>query len=392
MFNHILMRFKNKFLTMIAAIFILSCNDEKKEEQPTAISYALPAAVEINPELKSKLNSVCTEWYNQILKKSGFCGGILVSQHGNTIFEKYEGRVNLNNAELINNQTPLHIASVSKTFTAMAVLKLCQDKLLNLDDPFSKYFNEFDYPGVTIKTLLNHRSGLPNYVYFMEELGWDKKKYVSNQDVLNTLIQQKNKLTKTELPNRRFCYCNTNYVLLALLIEKITQTPFSEHLKKTIFDPLQMNHSFVYSDKDSSKANPSFDPQGRQAAFINMDKVVGDKNVFSTPEDLLKWDRLLTTKQYLNDSMLKQAYTPYSNEHTGIRNYGLGWRMYNYPDGYKIIYHNGWWHGSNAVFIRLIKEDATIIVIGNKYNSNIYKARDLISLFIQHDVNVNEND
>jgi CubicO group peptidase (beta-lactamase class C family) len=226
----------------------------------------------------------------------------------------------------------------------------------------------------------------------MDELGWDKKKYVSNQDVLDVLIQQKNQLQKIEAPNRRFCYCNTNYVLLALLIEKITNTPFSEHIKKTIFVPLQMNHSFVYSDADSSKANPSFDPQGRQAAFINLDKVVGDKNIFSTPEDLLKWDRLLTTKQYLNDSMLQQAYQPYSNEHEGIRNYGLGWRMYNYPDGYKIIYHNGWWHGSNAVFIRLIKEDATIIVIGNKYNRNIYKARDLISLFIQHNVDVNEND
>ena len=386
------MNFKNKFLSVITSFFLLSCNSTKKEDQPINISYALPPSVEINPALKSKLNAVCSEWYNQILKKSGFSGGILVSQHGNTIFEKYEGRVHLNSNDSINNQTSLHIASVSKTFTAMAVLKLCQDKILNLDDPLSKYFNQFNYPGVTIRTLLNHRSGLPNYVYFMDELGWNKKKYVSNQDVLNALIQQKNQLQRIEAPNRRFCYCNTNYVLLALLIEKITNTPFSQHIKKTIFDPLQMNQSFVYSDADSSKVNPSFDPQWRQAAFINLDKVVGDKNVFSTPEDLLKWDRLLSSKLYLNDSMLQQAYQPYSNEHAGIRNYGLGWRMYNYPDGYKIIYHNGWWHGSNAVFIRLIKEDATIIVIGNKYNSNIYKARDLISLFIQHNVDVKEND
>jgi CubicO group peptidase (beta-lactamase class C family) len=386
------MNFKNKFLSVITTIYLLSCNSTKKEEQPINISYTLPASVEMNPELKSKLNTNCSEWYNRVLKKSGFSGGILVSQHGNTIFEKYEGRKHLNSNDSINNETSFHIASVSKTFTAMAILKLCQDKLLNLDDPFSKYFEKFNYPGITIRTLLNHRSGLPNYVYFMDELGWDKKKYVSNQDVLDVLIQQKNRLQKIEVPNRRFCYCNTNYVLLALLIEKITNTPFSEHIKKTIFVPLQMNHSFVYSDADSSKANPSFDPQGRQAAFINLDKVVGDKNIFSTPEDLLKWDRLLTTKQYLNDSMMQQAYQPYSNEHEGIRNYGLGWRMYNYPDGYKIIYHNGWWHGSNAVFIRLIKEDATIIVIGNKYNRNIYKARDLISLFIQQNVDVNEND
>jgi len=385
------MNFKNKFLFAITVFFMLSCNSAKKEEKPVTINYALPVSIEMNPELKSKLSSICSEWFNQILKKSGFSGGILVSQHGNTIFEKYEGRVHLNSNDSINNQTSLHIASVSKTFTAMAVLKLCQDKLLNLDDPLSKYFNQFNYPGVTIRTLLNHRSGLPNYVYFMDELGW-KKKIVTNQDVLNTLINQKSKLKKIESPDRKFTYCNTNYVLLALLVEKITHTPFAEYIKKTIFNPLQMNHSFVYTDADSSKTNPSFDAQGKQAAFINLDKVVGDKNVFSTPEDLLKWDRLLSSKQYLNDSMLQQAYQPYSNEKEGIRNYGLGWRMFNYPDGYKIIYHNGWWHGNNAVFIRLIKEDATIILIGNKYNKKIYSARNLAILFIEHKIDFKDEE
>ncbi|MCX6292859.1 MAG: serine hydrolase, partial [Sphingobacteriales bacterium] len=263
--------------------------------------------------------------------------------------------------------------------------------LLNLDDPFSKYFNQFNYPGVTIITLLNHRSGLPNYVYFMDELGW-KKKTVTNQDVLNTLIQQKNKLKNLNPPNRKFAYCNTNYVLLALLIEKITQTPFAEHLKKTIFIPLEMNHSFVYTDADSSKTTPSFDAKGKQTAFINLDKVVGDKNVFSTPEDLLKWDRILSSKQYLNDSMLQQAYQPYSHEKEGIRNYGLGWRMFNYPDGYKIIYHNGWWHGNNVVFMRLLKEDATIILIGNKFNKKIYSAREISTFFIQNKIEFKDED
>ena len=109
--------------------------------------------------------------------------------------------------------------------------------------------------------------------------------------------------------------------------------------------------------------------------------VYGDKNIYSTPEDLLKWDRLLTSNLFLSKETIEESYKPYSNEKSGIRNYGLGWRMYNFPNGYKIIYHNGWWHGSNAVFIRLIKEDATIIVIGNKFNKCIYKAKELIGLF-----------
>jgi CubicO group peptidase (beta-lactamase class C family) len=145
-----------------------------------------------------------------------------------------------------------------------------------------------------------------------------------------------------------------------------------------------MDDSFVYTDMDSIKATPSYDWRQQTAVFMNLDKVYGDKNIFSTPRDLLKWDRLLYTNQFLQDSILNQAYQPYSNERAGIRNYGLGWRMYDYPNGYKIIYHNGWWHGSNAVFIRLIKEDATIILIGNQYNRNIYRARDLIGAFVEH--------
>lgn len=377
------------FVIAFSLLFLFACKLGNSENNKT--KYNISNDAQIDTLLKKNIQSACAVWYDTVLKKSGFSGGILVAQHGNVIFEKYEGKVHLNKNETLNNQTSLHIASVSKTFTAMAVLKLCQDKLLNLDDPLSKYFNQFNYPGVTIRTLLNHRSGLPNYVYFMDELGW-KKKTVTNQDVLNTLIQQKNKLKKIESPNRKFNYCNTNYVLLALLIEKITQTTFSEHLKKTIFIPLDMNHSFVYTDADSSKTNPSFDVKGKQAAFINLDKVVGDKNIFSTPQDLLKWDRLLSSKQYLNDSMLKQAYQPYSNEKEGIRNYGLGWRMFNYPDGYKIIYHNGWWHGNNAVFMRLIKEDATIILIGNKFNKKIYSAREISTFFIQNKIEFKDED
>jgi CubicO group peptidase (beta-lactamase class C family) len=377
------------FIIVFSGLFLFACNLGNSENNNT--KYNINDDAQMDTMLKKNIQSACTVWYDTVLKKSGFSGGILIAQHGKVIFEKYTGRVHLNKDDSINNQTSLHIASVSKTFTAMAVLKLCQDKLLNLDDPFTKYFNKFNYPGVTIRTLLNHRSGIPNYVHFMDKLGW-KKKTVTNQDVLNTLILQKNIIKKIESPNRKFNYSNTNYVLLALLIEKITQTPFAEHLKKTIFIPLEMNHSFVYTDADSSKTNPSFDEKGIQAAFINLDKVVGDKNVFSTPEDLLKWDRLLSSKQYLNDSMLQQAYQPYSHEKEGIRNYGLGWRMYNYPDGYKIIYHNGWWHGNNAVFMRLLKEDATIILIGNKFNKKIYSAREISTFFIKNKIEFKDED
>ena len=381
---------------MALLISISGCHSNKDQNQQqkdsASIAYQLPNPTPISTDSAARYNSVCNYWFDSFLKNSRFNGGMIVAKHGTVVFEKYQGTGHLNSNDVVNENTPFHIASVSKTFTAMAVLKLWQDKKINIDDEFSKYFPDFNYPGVTIRCLLNHRSGLPNYVYFMDESGWDTKQYATNQDVYNYLVQKKSILKNIGQPNKYFCYCNTNYALLALLIEKVSRTSYPEHLKKTIFEPLQMKNTFVFTSADSSKTTPSYDWRGFQAAFIDMDKVYGDKNIFSTPRDILKWDRLLASGQYLNKETLEAAYTPYSHERGGIRNYGLGWRMYAFPDGYKIIYHNGWWHGNNASFIRLPKEDATIIVLGNKYNSSIYKAKYLIGLFSTKDAGKEEEE
>ena len=370
-------------------LFITSCNFSTK--QNASLLYDIPKPTPIDTNYFHFLNSNCENWYQHYFNGNQFNGGIVVAKSGNIVFEKYNGVAHLGKSDTINSTTPFHIASTSKTFTAMAVLKLFENKLLNLDDQFSRFFPEFNYPGITIRMLLNHRSGLPNYVYFFDELKWDKKKFITNQDVLNSLINNKS-LLKVNPPGMHFAYCNTNYVLLALLIEKITKTSYPSFIRKTIFEPSGMKNTFVYTDADSAKTNPSYDWKNQEQAFINLDKVYGDKNIFSTPRDLLIWDRLLISNQFLKASTLAEAYRPYSNEKNGIKNYGLGWRMYLLPNSNKIIYHNGWWHGSNAVFIRLIKEDATIIVIGNKFNKNIYKAKELVSLFINNYKDENEEE
>jgi len=263
----------------------------------------------------------------------------------------------------------------------MAVLKLQQDGKLNIDDEFSKYFPAFNYPGITIRSLLSHRSGLPNYNYFMETLGWDKTRYVSNEDVLNYLITRKAELADVLTPNTHFNYCNTNYALLALLIEKVTGSTYADHINKTFFIPLQMKNSYVFSLADTAKAIPSYNWRGGLETFTFLDQVYGDKNIYTTARDLLIWDRALSSNLLFTQETLDQAYAPYSNEKPGMRNYGLGWRMNIFPDGNRIIYHNGWWHGSNAAFIRLLNEKATIIVIGNKFTRSVYHAKVLTSIF-----------
>src|SRR5205085_5396924 len=129
-------------------------------------------------------------------------------------------------------------------------------------DEFNKYFPNFNYPGVTIRNLLTHRSGLPNYLYFMEELGWDKSVYIKNQDVLDYLINRKAELKDITTPGTHFTYCNTNYALLALLIEKVTGTSYPQYISQTFFTPLKMKNSFVFTPADSARINPSYDWRG----------------------------------------------------------------------------------------------------------------------------------
>jgi CubicO group peptidase (beta-lactamase class C family) len=343
-------------------------------------NFEIPQPTPLSATSRNYFFNKSESWFKQTLQNQNFEGEIIVAKNGNIVFQHSdENKIRKTKNSTIEKS--IHIASVSKTFTAMATIRLCQEKKIELDQLFQRYFPAFNYPGVTIRSLLNHRSGLPNYIYFMEDLGWNKKLFMKNGDVLQWMIAKKGEIENIEKPNRRFNYCNTNYVLLALLIEKISGEPFPAYLKRTLFDPLQMEHTFVYTDADSLRANHSYNWKGQAEAFTYLDKTYGDKNIFSTAADLLKWDRLLRTNVYLNTEFLEQAYKPYSQEHKGNRNYGLGWRMLLTTDDNPIIFHNGWWHGNNAVFIRLLKEDATIIVLGNRYNRNIYKARELIGLF-----------
>jgi CubicO group peptidase (beta-lactamase class C family) len=227
--------------------------------------------------------------------------------------------------------------------------------------------------------LLSHRSGLPNYVHYLELNGWDKRKMVSNTDVLLSLYTMHPRL---EFPSgKHFSYCNTNFALLALVVEKITGSNFPNFLKETFFTPLQMNDTYVFSLKDTARAMKSYQANGRPFRLEFLDAVYGDKNVYSTPRDMLKWDQALYAGQLFKQSTLDSAFTGYSYEKAGNRNYGLGWRMTFIDNGKKILYHNGWWHGNNNVFIRLLDEKATIIVLGNRYNRRIYSTKKICDLF-----------
>jgi len=218
----------------------------------------------------------------------------------------------------------------------------------------------------------------------MEKVGWPTDSVIQNKDVLKWLIERKGFIKDIGTADQRFNYCNTNYAMLALVIEKVTGKPYPAFMKETIFDPIGMKNTFIHFLGDTKIRSKSFDWKGREIPDNNLDAVYGDKNMYSTVADLLLWDRVLKDTAFISQKMQDAAYTPYSNERPGIKNYGLGWRMNIYGDNKKIIFHTGWWHGNNAIFIRLLKEDATIILISNRYARAVYKAKNLANIFANY--------
>jgi CubicO group peptidase (beta-lactamase class C family) len=373
--------FSLAILSVGIALFLYLSKQQTTSKAPETLTYVFQEPPALQESDKSKVDLMVASAQNWIKSHFGanvFSGGYLISWKGHSILEGYAGYAK---KDKISENTPIHIASISKTFTAMAVLKLASEHKIEIDSALSFYFPNFNYSGITVKMLLNHRSGLPKYEYFMEKLQWPKNVFATNSDILKLLIERKAEIDDIQRPDTHFKYCNTNFVLLALIIEKVTGKSYPEYMQTEIFAPLGMKNSFVYSDKDSSKITPSFERNGAQFAFNHLDKIYGDKNIFSTPRDLLIWDEGLKRSNFLNSEMLEMAYTPYSNEKAGSRNYGLGWRMMLQSDGRKLIYHNGWWHGNNTVFLRLLDQDATVIVLGNQYNKGVYKAKEMLSIF-----------
>lgn len=374
-------------------LFLSSCNNKEKKEIELSDTQlpksTLPKMKPLSkPEAKltaEYINSKKQEiesFYNKNWPNNSANGSFLVAKNGQIIFEKYEGYANFRDKRLITKSTPLHIASVSKVITATAILKLVNAKRIDLDQKVNTILKEFPYPDVSIKTLLNHRSGLRSYAYFTDrdKTIWDRHNILTNQDIL-TIMATKN-IGLEFKTDTRFSYCNTNYAMLALIIEKITKQSYEDAMKKIIFEPLGMKNTYVFNyNRDNDTAVTSYKGNKVEIGTDYLDAVYGDKNIYSTPRDLLKFDRARNNPNFLTPELIAMVYKPYSNERKGTKNYGLGIRMVNWDTGQNFYFHNGWWHGNTSSYITLQKEGVTIIALSNKFTRKTYDVRKLSVLF-----------
>lgn len=366
-------------LFFIISIFLISCDSVQQKVQAQDFSNLLQSRAEV---VKSYSDSI-RYYMDTLLNNAGFSGGILVAKNDSVLYEHYQGSYDAAQKMAINDSTPFHVASTSKTFTSHAILQLMRQSKLDLTDTLQQFFPDFPYRGITVKHLLTHTSGLQDYVVFFPKFRWNKKQIATNNDVLKWMISKKPRLAN---PIGKFVYCNTNYALLALIVEKVTGKKFPDYVKEYIFKPAGMKHSFILNITNKYRYLPSFHSNKKIYDFNYLDAIYGDKNVYTTCRDLMRYDSAIRHYTLLDSAAYEMAWEPlqfdsHYSESDSIEHYGLGWRLKVWPNGNKIVYHNGWWHGNNSIFQRVYQDTVVIVVMGNIFNRRIYSAPHVANYF-----------
>lgn len=317
------------------------------------------------------IDSLVTSFY----KKGGFNGTILVAEKGRILYEGAFGYSNLKTKDTLNVNTAFQLASVSKMFTAAAIMLLKDKGLLNYDDDIRKYIPEFPTSGISIRNLLNHRSGLQNYIYVADKY-WDRSKVLNNSDIPALFSQ--NNIKPYSPPNHHFNYCNTNYALLALIVEKISGFEFADFMKTFIFKPLNMKSAYIYCKADDnfvqgSAIGFSYYYRGGLRPEIPdyLDGVTGDKGMYANVKDLFLFDQALYNCPFIKKSTIEEAFQPSPDDKSKNKKYGFGWRIRQGDDNKKEVYHYGWWRGFKTYFIRELTDQVAIISLNNRSNIHI---------------------
>ena len=340
----------------------LSSNRSPQNELKNSI---LMAAYKVPLENIRNYTSLLSQQY-------GFNGSILVAKNGKILFEEHIGRKDLRLKDPIESTSTYQLASVSKQFTAAAILLLYQEGKLDLDDFASKYLTDFPYKNIKIRHLLNHTSGLPNYMYAAEK-NWKSKTPPDNEAMLN--LMDKLKMQPYFKPGDRFDYSNTGYFILASIVSKVSKQSLSDFLGNRFFKPLNLTNTYVHNPNEASKKEElvGFRKYGKSyiaIPFTVNDGVVGDKGIYSTASDLFKWNQSLTEHTILNDTILSKAFLPGKTNSGKIVPYGFGFRLKQEIDS-ELVYHNGVWNGFSTTLRRYKADDITIIILSNNSFSSI---------------------
>lgn len=363
-------------ITLLVVLFflvVLSCNNSPQVERQ---EVQLPPA-KIIIKCDSVTAGIKAAWIDSIFTKHSkgywFNGSVAYLEQGCVVFEKSYGVSNFRTKDTLSIASPFQLASVSKMFASMAAMILMEEDLLDVDVDITTYLPTFPYDSVTTRLLLTHRSGLSRYMSLADAQWSDKKIPMTNDDMLD--LFEEYVPDPYFLPDHGFHYCNTNYALIACVIESITGVTYAEFVKARIFDPLSMDDSFVYDMVGDTAVSfyvetevmghnyRGYRPIRARNEYLNA--VTGDKGVFTSIRDLAKFDQAITLNLLISDTMMQQAFSKGSASYWRRKdNYGFGWRIREAEDS--TAFHFGWWKGYRTYYIRDMAQGKTLIVLTNK--------------------------
>ena len=313
--------------------------------------------------------------FQKIRSEQGLNGVVLYAEGGQVLYRKAFGWRNLiQQKDSLRVDDQFQLSSVSKMFTAEAIMLLYAQGKLDYEDDITKYIPEFPYQGITIRNLLNHRSGLSRYETLADEHWPDRGVPTTNDDIIQ--LYAKHKPSPYNQPNVTFHYTNVNYALLASVVERVSGQHFEDFMKEQVFAPLGMDRSYIYSLRGTGRLKTYVDTEvqghdllrkgARRAQDDYLNGVVGDKVMYSTVDDLYKFSLAIDCQAFLPDSIQQEAFRPGSPEWKNGENYGFGWRMSEKHPG--MVYHFGWWKGYRSFFIRDVAKGRVVIVLTNTDN------------------------
>lgn len=331
-------RYPRRRVLLIAAIFVSS--------------LALSCASRLTcPVQQSTIAEVVDNYARGFVRKDGPGLAVAVVRGDSVALERYFGIADLETKLAVGPNTRFYLASVTKQITAMAVMLLHEDGLIEFDDRISGYFPEAPetWSGITVHHLLTHQSGIAEYLELPKVAGW------SNQDVLDLVVERAPQFT----PGQEYRYSNSGYVLLALLVERVSKIPFQEFVHERIFVPLGMRQSVVFDE--SGPVVPSravgYWPDGRLHDYPL--RSMGDGGIYSSLNDLQTWVVAVSDSGPVSSETLRLAFKP----HRG-RGYGYGWFVDKFK-GRKRLYHAGALVGYATHVSMIPEEGLAVIVLSN---------------------------
>ena len=369
---------KTRHLIYLLALLLFSCSTKK--DHFTAEEVAGWPVVDVDeifkdldePILEKKAAQIDRILQN-LKKKTPFNGTVLFAEKGRVILVKSYGHADLIRRKgEINVDDVFQLSSVSKMFTAEAIMILKTRGLIDYDEDVQKYIPEFPYDGITVRMLLTHRSGLSRYETLADNNWPDKKVPFTNEDMIKYYATYRP--DPYFRPDNGFHYCNVNYAMLASIVERVSGKSFVDFMREDVFDAIGMKKSYIY-DMPTDTMVSTYLPNCVQGYYIGRRKprraqneylngVKGDKIMFSNVEDMYRFKLAIDYGLLVPDTIQAEAFAPGSPNYAKKKdNYGFVWRISKkYPNCY---YHYGWWKAYRSFFMIDKENDRTMIVLTN---------------------------